>query len=252
MEAKNSLDLLAKGIAEEEPDIIALQEINQSKKKRIIKDKALELYSLVKENAVKKDNYAFLLREKLSKMEHSYYWTWLPIKEGYKSFDEGLAFLTKKPIEKTDSILLTETDDYSNWKKRMALGVYIEKQWYYNVHLGWFDDTLEPFKNQWKTFIDNRNCDWIIGDFNNDANVKNEGYDLVCKSGFYDTYTLAKNKDNGITVENEIAGWKGDNTKKRIDFIFSKNKIPIKSSYVIFNGKNQAVVSDHFGVIIEI
>ncbi len=193
-----------------------------------------------------------MLTEKLKKTGQNYYWTWLPIKEGYKSYDEGLAFLTKAPIEKTDSILLSETDNYCDWKKRMALGIYVKKQWFYNVHFGWFDDDAEPFSKQWETFIQNRNCDFLMGDFNNDASIKNEGYSLVCKSGFFDTYNMAENKDEGITVAKEIDGWKGQSEKKRIDFIFCKKKIPILSSYVIFNGKNHAVVSDHFGVIIEL
>ncbi len=252
MESKDSPDLIVKGIEAEEPDIIAFQEVNQTKKKRIVKDEKLQFYKLVKENVVKKDNFAYLIIEKLLKKGLKYYWTWLPIKEGYKIFDEGLAFLSKEPIEKTDSILLSETQDYTNWKKRMALGIYVNKQWFYNVHFGWYDDTSEPFLKQWKTFCENRNCDWIMGDFNNDANVKKEGYDLVCKSGFYDTFTLAEKKDDGITIESGIAGWEGKKEKRRIDFIFSKEKRAIKSSLTIFNGKNQPVVSDHSGVIVEV
>ena len=211
----------------------------------------MDFYVPIKKNVIKRDNYGYVVAEKLKKSGISYYWTWLPIKEGYNKFDEGLAFLTLAPIEKTDSLLLSETDDYNNWKKRMALGVYVQKQWFYNTHFGWFRDSEEPFSSQWKIFIENRNCDWIMGDFNNDANVIKEGYDLVCKSGFSDTYMLAETKDDGITVEKEIDGWHGKSEKKRIDFIFSKEKIKVKSSSVIFNGKNQAVVSDHFGVIIE-
>ena len=66
---------------------------------------------------------------------------------------------------------------------------------------------------------------------------------------------LAKEKDNGFTVEKVIDGWKDklkEKTNIRIDHIWCRHKIPVKSSNVIFNGKNRPVVSDHYGVIISI
>ncbi|MFR6514258.1 MAG: hypothetical protein ACLUP8_09480 [Ruminococcus sp.] len=47
-----------------------------------------------------------------------------------------------------------------------------------------------------------------MGDFNSLDNVKGEGYDLICNSGWKDTYVLAEEKDDGITVEEEIDGWR--------------------------------------------
>ena len=64
-----------------------------------------------------------------------------------------------------------------------------------------------------------------------------------------------KEKDNGFTVEKVIDGWKDklkEKTNIRIDHIWCRHKIPVKSSNVIFNGKNRPVVSDHYGVIISI
>lgn len=243
---------MVNGIIDEKPDIIALQEINQTREKRVINDKNLYHYFPTEKNAVKKDNYAYQITDKLKSMGENFYWTWLPVKKGYENFDEGLSFITKKPIEKTDTILLSEINDYNNWKKRMALGVCVDNKWFYNVHFGWFNDTEEPFIKQWKSFLKNQNSDYVMGDFNNDASVRNQGYDLVCRSGFFDTYNLALLKDDGTTVEKEIDGWEGKNEKKRIDYIFSKEKVSVKSSYTIFNGKNQPLVSDHFGLIIEI
>lgn len=84
-----------------------------------------------------------------------------------------------------------------------------------------------------------------------------EGYDLIKKSGFYDTYELAKEKDSGITVEGIIDGWRdkieNPDTLKgmRIDHIWCKNQCSVRSYHVIFNGQNAPVISDHFGVMIE-
>ena len=72
---------------------------------------------------------------------------------------------------------------------------------------------------------------------------------------WYDCYNLAKEKDNGFTVEKVIDGWKDklkEKTNIRIDHIWCRHKIQVKSSNVIFNGKNRPVVSDHYGVIISI
>lgn len=35
---------------------------------------------------------------------------------------------------------------------------------------------------------------FLMGDLNNDANVRDEGFDYVKSNGFYDTYELAKEK----------------------------------------------------------
>lgn len=40
-----------------------------------------------------------------------------------------------------------------------------------------------------------------MGDFNNNAYVKDEGYDYLIKNWLIDTYTLAQVKANGVTVK---------------------------------------------------
>ena len=91
-----------------------------------------------------------------------------------------------------------------------------------------------------------------MGDFNNDAFIRGEGYDYLLSKGLIDTYNLAIEKDSGITVEGEIAGWEGKKENKRLDIIFTTEDINVLKSNVIFNGKNKDVISDHYGVEIEI
>lgn len=64
-----------------------------------------------------------------------------------------------------------------------------------------------------------------MGDFNNPYQIAGEGYDEILKSGWYDTYDLAEEKDEGITVSGLIDGWKENKSLKemRIDFIFKSN-----------------------------
>ena len=35
---------------------------------------------------------------------------------------------------------------------------------------------------------------WLMGDFNSLDNVKGEGYELICNSGWKDTYVLAEDE----------------------------------------------------------
>lgn len=96
------------------------------------------------------------------------------------------------------------------------------------------------------------NFAFVMGDFNNDAFIKGEGYDYLLSKGLVDTYELAEIKDDGVTVQGEIGGWEGNVLNKRIDLILTNQSVPINYSKVIFNGKNKSVVSDHFGVEVKL
>ena len=47
-----------------------------------------------------------------------------------------------------------------------------------------------------------------MGDFNNNALLRNEGYDYIIAKGMIDTYIMAQEKDSGITVKGTIDGWR--------------------------------------------
>lgn len=70
--------------------------------------------------------------------------------------------------------------------------------------------------------------------------------------GLYDTYTLSNKKDSGITVQGNIAGWDDNERALRLDLILSSHAQDIQSSTVVFNGIHYPVVSDHFGVSVEV
>ena len=85
------------------------------------------------------------------------------------------------------------------------------------------------------------------------ALYEGEGYDSIISSNWYDTYTLAKNKDMGYTVTGSIDGWRDKKfsfQSKRIDYIFTNKKTDISSSYTVFNGENEQIISDHFGILL--
>lgn len=55
---------------------------------------------------------------------------------------------------------------------------------------------------------------FLLGDFNSEADVRGEGYDLVLRSGWQDTYRLAQERDEGYTVVQAIDGWRMPRTPR--------------------------------------
>ena len=254
------LDAFVSAIAEQRPDIIALQEVNQTIAETQA-DVISEGYVPCDENIViRKDNHVYKAAELLENAGVKYYWTWLPLKKGYDKYDEGIALMSRSRIIETDVVRISETDDYNNWKTRKIIGIRTEAapdEWFFSVHYGWWDDLDEPFQNQWQKTVEHMkkySHVWLMGDFNSPAEVRNEGYDMINGGGWYDSYTLAKTRDNGITVGKVIDGWRdkvSGTDGMRIDQIWCSQKAEIASSEVIFNGANKPVVSDHYGVVAE-
>ncbi len=258
-----------KMLEKEQPDIIALQEVNQSASAGIIPDVMLAGYTRCMEFGlpVREDNHAKAVVEKLRENGSYYYWTWISAKLGYGKYDEGMALLSRKPIARVRQYLISQVDDYANWKTRKILGIQTKDSddWYFTVHMGWWNDEEEPLRKQWKTMQRvlsdvefAKSTIWLMGDFNSLDNIKGEGYELICSSGWKDTYVLAEEKDDGITVEEEIDGWRESDgrsnlkNEKRLDYIFCNQEKQVHSSKVVCNGTVYPVVSDHYGVMIEV
>lgn len=248
-------------VAEEMPDIIALQEVNQRADEAVVDAASLLHYTACDANTIiRADNHVLSAVKMLADRGVRYYWTWLPVKNGYGIFDEGLALMSLSRISAVDALTVSVTDDYLNWKRRKILGIRTQNapdEWFFSVHYGWWGDQDEHFESQWQataTHMARYGKVWLMGDFNNPADLRSEGYDLVSDGGWFDSYALAERRDNGITVEQVIDGWRertGDRTGMRIDQIWVNRPAEVKSSRVIFNGLNYPVVSDHYGVMIE-
>lgn len=253
------LSLFASGVAEEQPDIIALQEVNQTIAEPFtesVPDGYVPCASGVK---IRRDNHVYQAARQLRSLGVEYYWTWLPLKRGYDKYDEGIALMSRSKILETKVLKVSKTEAYDNWKTRKIVGIRTQQapeEWFFSVHYGWWNDEEESFQEQWKRTAEALNdypCVWLMGDFNSPAEVRGEGYDLIKQDGWHDCYALAKAKDSGITVGAVIDGWKdkiSGTDGMRIDQIWCRKKQAIADSRVIFNGKNRAVVSDHYGVMI--
>lgn len=248
--------IFADTVSEILPDVIALQEVNQTQSAPQIMDIPKRFTPLKEGTVFTADNHALAITKLLEENGTPYYWTWAPFKVGYGKYDEGLALYSRKPILEVREIPISKTRDYSNYRTRSLLGIKTEDGWFYAVHVSWWGDAEEPFANQWKVIkaqtADESNVT-LMGDFNGDADTRNETYDLVKSDGWYDSFQLADQHDEGWTILGNIDGWDGQEVvpTRRIDQIWFDQKRPVVTSEVIFNGKNRPIISDHFGVLVE-
>ncbi|WP_211746652.1 endonuclease/exonuclease/phosphatase family protein [Paenibacillus sp. Marseille-Q4541] len=254
------IEQLAQFINEHDFDVIALQEVNQSMQEEALPASELTYFHEAEEGTVvKADNYAYVLRKQL---HTEYYWTYIKVHVGFEKYDEGLAILSKTPIQEAFGSYVSDMRDYENYRTRKLLGIKTaisgKDTWFVNGHFGWWHDEEEPFERQWQHSLAvlDKHVDslpaFIMGDFNNAAHIEGEGYTHVIQSGWHDCFELAAQKDEGYTVVKAIAGWEENKQKLRIDYVFSNRQIPVKTSKVVLDGAHSPIVSDHSGVAVEI
>ena len=244
----HKLQVFAESISRMLPDIIALQEVNQTRTSPVVMECRYDNFTSV----VKEDNHALNVVKLLKGMGVTYHWCYLPVKVGYDIYDEGLAVLSRYPITSAMEIVLSQNDDYHNWRTRKALLVRTENKnigTVCNVHMGWWEDEDEPFAEQWRRLVASipEGTLWLMGDFNAPDTRKGEGYDLIRLYGFLDLYRCVSD-DEGATVPGSIDGWRSS-APKRIDYIWC-NRSPIVHSCEVCFDKNP--VSDHYGVFAKV
>lgn len=265
---ENKLKLFVEMIVKERPDVFALQEVNQLMAADEVHpgDKYVEVYRF--KGKIRKDNHAYRVNEMLKEAGLSYYWTWIGAKKGYDVYDEGMAMFSLTPILETRQFYISRSQCYSNWKTRKVLGIKTgeKPEWYFNIHMGWWDDEEDPFAAQWDNFQEELKIQvlwnqkiWLLGDFNSPSNNEDEGYEYVKEHGWLDTWDLAVKKDSGVTVEKEIDGWRDRKASgspavvgMRLDYIWCNYPAKVQTTQVVFNGKDYPVVSDHYGIMIEV
>ena len=92
---EKKLDWFIEGILEERPDIIALQEVNQTADAELAGAELLEgQVPIPGSKPVRQDNHAAQVVYRLRQAGIDCSWAWLPIKLGYGKYDEGVAILS--------------------------------------------------------------------------------------------------------------------------------------------------------------
>lgn len=245
----SKLKYLAAVIIKENYDVVALQEVSQLRfSKKIYKD-------------IREDNFLHLLSLELKKLGGNYFYRWDFSHISYDNYEEGVGILFKGKIVEKSGGFLGSIKDTNFWKTRKFSRVSIEVNEeiidFYSCHMGWWKDEENSFEKQADHLIkiiqERNNYCFLMGDFNNDAGKREEGYDYLIKKGLIDTYEIAKKKCCGITVKGIIEGWeKKSLNDKRIDLILTNRETLVEESKVVFNKENYFKISDHFGVSLKV
>ena len=86
-------------IAKEQPEVFALQEVNQTACAPLLEDiPAGYLPCPGNTVALKTDNHAAAVARMLEEKGVHYHWCWFAVKIGYDKYDEGMAVFTRAPI----------------------------------------------------------------------------------------------------------------------------------------------------------
>jgi len=260
--SKQKMNYLAKHIAAEQYDVIAFQEVNQSRFAPIATAEDDPYYFLGKtRTAIRKNNFAFVLQQTLLKMGTAYYWTWFPCHLGYRLYDEGVAIFSRHPIKKLHGYVISSKQPYFSQKRRGVAGIEItnqnERMLFYSCHLsGWQDNKRNHFLEEWvrlETALATLHPDQkivLLGDFNASANRRGKGYDWITKiSGWQDTYALAPIRKGKFTFPSHRTGAiLQKQHPRRIDYILCNYKPTVLSAEILFDGKDTPLISDHCGL----
>lgn len=230
---------VAKDIAENQYDVVCLQEVNQLK------------YTNIWRDSIRVDNAAYhvkLILEKEFHISYDIYWERVKMLDGL--IEEGVAMLTPHKIVKKDSKMVSSITDIESWRCRKNIYACIEKDGIlynvFSVHFAWEDDGYEKFQEQFQSFliwIEDKSDNLIVaGDFNTDP--RNKDYQLLEETPWIDIGKVSGTGDLETAYDENKEGI-------HIDYIFTN----IKGNYASklkFTGSEEPMVSDHHGVVGEI
>ncbi|MBF0698658.1 endonuclease/exonuclease/phosphatase family protein [Streptococcus danieliae] len=250
-EPEQKLADLVQQIVREDYDVICLQEVNQE----INSSPAEEVAGYVVAQpllAIHDDHFAHVLVGELQKAGLQYYWSWAYNHIGYDRYHEGVAILSKEPLEAKE-LLVSDIDDPKDYRRRQVLlaetvvdGQAIQVA---SVHLSWWN---KGFQAEWARLEAELKASSLplvlMGDFNNPAGQ--EGYEHILASPLQlqDSHLVAKEVQGEFTMGGHIDGWEAKTPPLRIDFTFLSPSWQVERSAVIFDGVAGPIVSDHFGL----
>lgn len=252
---------LSQKIAEENYDLIALQEVNQT----------FDAHPAVldgffcpptTDQPVKVDNFCLQLIEALQVLDVEYYWSWAYTHVSYGRFEEGVALLSKTPLIAADHSVAPrdQSDPAKDNVRRIIIGLTEadgELVRVVSTHYNWWE---RGFAAEWQktealladpAAVGAAYPLILGGDFNQPADT--QGYRLVQESSLklQDAFTIAESvSGGGATIPGAINGWNDSHAPKRIDYIWLGPSFKAAAYAVTFNGETGPQVSDHFGITV--
>lgn len=249
--AQEKFEILKEQILKAEYDVICFQEVNQEMASEEVETDGY-YQALPSAVAIHKDHFVRVLVEELAAQGLHYYWTWAYNHIGYDHLNEGVAVLSRQPL-RAEEILVSNMDDPKDYHTRRVAVAHTtvdgKEIAVASVHLSWWDKGFqeewarieERFQSIGKPLI-------LAGDFNNPAG--REGYQAILASPLklQDSFQVAQETNGSYTVGPGIDGWKGNEEPLRIDYVFASQEWAVNHLSVIFDGNNQPLVSDHYGL----
>lgn len=225
---------IAQAIVDYDVDVVFLQEVAQTQTLPTI------------DGHIKADNYAYTLQQLLQEKNLYYHIYYLPIKQSFNQYDEGLALLSKTPLLVTDTRYISKTRDYTNWKSRKVLvAQYSENLYLATTHFGWSDGN-EVFEEQFDAAMAALPITprWIMaGDFNILPTSKE--YNYIINRGCIDILGDGPLQHEPTHLDNMDIHTNGS----RIDYFMTNQPIISDNHKILFTDNP---VSDHYAVFVQI
>lgn len=252
------IEVLSQFIVEKNLDLIALQEVNQLiGGAPAVLDEYFQTSG--EEEPVLVDNFIYCLVLRLKELGKNYYWSWSYNHIGYDKFHEGVGLLSKNPITAETLAISKKTDPADYKTRKLLLGrttIDSREILACSGHFSWWGE--DGFAYEWRQaekYLEKNSLPLILaGDFNNAAEISNEGYQLVKESPLklQDSFSSAKIKQGSATVVKKIDGWEKNTQPLRIDYVFTSNDFKIQVYQICFDGNNAQQISDHYGIYVEL
>ena len=226
-------------ILKEDVDVVLLQEVAQSRDSKIQFDD------------IKEDNYGYNIQQSLLRFGVNYDYHYKIGNQAFGLYDEGLAILSKAKLTDKRHFYISKTIDYYQWNTRVIVSAksFIEGKHitFTSAHLGW-SDGFEVFEDQVDILIgslNNKDINFIAGDFN--ISPGSNEYNYLINKGYNDLFY--SNDTEYYNIPTHVSDIDQKDGSSRIDYVISNEEFKIVDRKILFN---KDLVSDHFGVLIEI
>lgn len=260
--SEHQLRFLEQLVLEKDIELLALQEVNQRDDAPLASEVLLaEAGTLEVESKVplRADNFALQLCWRLRQQAEAWHFAWTAAHVGYAHLEEGIALLSRHSLTALRAVPLTEdmpiaqqaalpAHGMDDWRRRVALMGRLERTWVCTTHCGWWHDEKAPFAPQWarlEAALPAGEPAVVMGDLNNPAEIRGEGYDMLMEKGWQDAWACADTRDAGWTARAGIDGWHGARLQTmRLDYLLCRPARECSCCWTVARED----VSDHAGI----